>query len=60
MVDYRVLLFGSGEAYGESLRSMLEKKGCQLISLNSNAKALTKDQLTGFHLAFIQSTKRFP
>jgi diguanylate cyclase (GGDEF)-like protein len=54
--DYRIFLFYSAHSYGAELKSLLERKGCSVVLDESQARSLTKDRLSGFHIALVHVT----
>lgn len=54
--DYRVFLFYSAHTYGVEMKSLLEQKGCTVVLDESEARSLTKDRLSGFHIALVHVT----
>jgi diguanylate cyclase (GGDEF)-like protein len=54
--DYRIFLFYSADPHGAELKSLLEQKGCAVVLDESDARSLTKDRLSGFHIALVHVT----
>jgi diguanylate cyclase (GGDEF)-like protein len=54
--DYRAFLYLSEDNFGQELRAFLVEKGCSVVLDESPARSLTKERLTGFHLAFVHVT----
>ncbi len=54
--NYRIFLFYSARGYGSELKTLLEQKNCRVVLDESQARSLTKDRLSGFHIALVHVT----